>query len=100
MINVNLDMSRALLEVPRAQRGATAPRLLKEIVEVTAGDAVVLDNIEILFAPDLKLDPLRALRRLSPDRTLVAYGTAESRAADSSMPSPATRSIATTRLKA
>ena len=72
VINVNLEMSRALLEVPRAQRGATAPRLLKEIVEVTAGDAVVLDNIEILFAPDLKLDPLRALRQLSRDRTLVA----------------------------
>jgi len=72
VINVNLEMSRALLEVPRAQRSVTAPRVLKELVEATPGDTVVLDNIEILFAPDLKLDPLRALRQLSRDRTLVA----------------------------
>ena len=72
VINVNLEMSRALLEVPRAQRSVTAPRVLKELVEATPGDTVDLDNIEILFAPDLKLDPLRALRQLSRDRTLVA----------------------------
>jgi transcriptional regulator of acetoin/glycerol metabolism len=71
LVNVNLELSRALLDVPRAQRAVAAPRLLKEIVEAVPGDTVLLDNIEMLFAPDLQLDPLRALQQLARDRTVV-----------------------------
>ena len=72
LININLELSRALLDVPRTQRAVAAPRLLKEIVEAVPGDTVVLDNIEMLFAPDLQLDPLRALQQVARDRTVVA----------------------------
>jgi len=80
LLNVNLGLSQALLEVSRSQRSLAAPRLLKEIVEARPGDTVLLDNIEILFAPDLQLDPLRALQQLSRNRTVVASwnGRAES----------------------
>ena len=33
---------------------------------------VLLDNIEMLFHPDLKQDPLRLLQSLSRNRTIVA----------------------------
>lgn len=72
LINVNLELSRALLDVVLADRPLAAPRLLKEIIESRPGDTVLLDNLEILFAPDLKLDPLRALQQLSRNRTVIA----------------------------
>ncbi|MFH1176117.1 MAG: BREX-3 system P-loop-containing protein BrxF [Acidobacteriota bacterium] len=72
VINLNLELSRALLDVPRAQRSMTAPRALRRIADCHPGDTMVADNIEILFAPDLRLDPLRALQQLSRNRTVIA----------------------------
>jgi hypothetical protein len=72
VVNLNLALSRALLDVPRAQRRLAVPRLLGGIVESLTGEAVLLDNIEIVFAPELQLDPLKALQQLSRNRTIVA----------------------------
>ncbi len=72
VINVNLALSQALLDVPRAQRSLRGFPLLREITAAAPGGIVILDNLEILFAPDLKLDPLRALQQVSRDRTVVA----------------------------
>ena len=33
---------------------------------------VLLDHIEVIFAPEQQLDPLEALRQLSRNRTIVA----------------------------
>jgi len=70
-LNVNLELSRRLLELSARERSLAVPRLLGEIV---AGDGHValLDNIEILFDVSLKVDPLRLLQRLSRNRTVVA----------------------------
>lgn len=72
LVNLNLELSQELLDVPKGERRLAAPRLLKELVERVPGETVLLDNTEILFAPDLQLDPLRALQQLSRDRTVVA----------------------------
>lgn len=37
-----------------------------------AGEVVLLDNIEMLFQPDLHQDPLRLLQAISRNRTVVA----------------------------
>jgi SAM-dependent methyltransferase len=71
LVNVNLELSRRMLELTERQRALQLPRLLSEIVNASAGDIVLLDNIELLFDVSLKQDPLRLLQGLSRNKTLV-----------------------------
>lgn len=70
--NVNLALSRRMLELPKARRARMADRLFRDWIGEAAGDTLVLDNLEILFDTALRLDPLRLLQAASRDRTLVA----------------------------
>ncbi len=72
LVNVNLELSRRMLDLTERQRVLQLPRILAEIVGASAADVVLLDNIEILFDVSLKQDPLRLLQGLSRNRTLVA----------------------------
>ena len=72
LINVNLDLSRRMLDLTERQRALQLPRLLAEIVSASATDVVLLDNIEVLFDVSLKQDPLRLLQGLSRNKTVVA----------------------------
>lgn len=49
-----------------------APTLLADLLDREIGQLALLDNLEILFHPDLELDPLRLLQKLSRNRTIVA----------------------------
>lgn len=71
VINVNLELSRKLLELTAKQRTLHLPRLLNEIAE--KGDStLMLDNLEILFDKELKQDPLRLLQGISRNHSVVA----------------------------
>lgn len=70
VINLNLALSAALLELTTKQRTLRLPALLSEIV-AKAQTPLFLDNIEILFDPALKQDPLRLLRGISRNRPMV-----------------------------
>ncbi|MDA2937216.1 BREX-3 system P-loop-containing protein BrxF [Acidobacteria bacterium AH-259-A15] len=72
LVNVNLDLSRRMLDLTERQRALQLPRLLREIINDAAGEVVLLDNIEILFDVSLKQDPLRLLQGLSRNKTVVA----------------------------
>jgi hypothetical protein len=72
LVNVNLDLSRRMLDLTERQRALQLPRLLAEIVGTSAADVVLLDNIEVLFDISLKQDPLRLLQGLSRNKTVVA----------------------------
>lgn len=71
-INVNLDLSRRLLDLTERQRTLQLPRLLAEIVSATEDDVILLDNVEVLFDVSLKQDPLRLLQGLSRNKMVVA----------------------------
>lgn len=71
-MNVNLELSKKMLELTRTQRSRQVERLLKEIIASQSGDVVMLDNLEILFDADLEVEPLRLLQVLSRNRTIVA----------------------------
>ena len=71
VVNVNLEISSALLELTARQRALRLPEILGEIAD-KAGSPVILDNMEILFDKDLKQDPLRLLQGISRNRTVVA----------------------------
>jgi hypothetical protein len=72
LVNVNLSLSEKLLELTARQRAIRVADIVGDIVQAHAGDTVLLDNIEMLFHPDLQQDPLRLLQRLSRNRTIVA----------------------------
>ena len=72
LVNVNLELSRRMLDLTERQRALQLPRLLAEIVGISAADVVLLDNVEVLFDVSLKQDPLRLLQGLSRNKTVVA----------------------------
>ena len=71
-INVNLELSRRLLDLTERQRILQIFRVLSDIVGKDNEQAVLLDNTELLFDVSLKQDPLRCLQGLSRHKTVVA----------------------------
>ena len=71
LFNVNLEISRQLLELSERQRSLQLPRLLSGLINEAPTEVVLLDNIELLFDPSLKQDPLRLLQGMSRNKTLV-----------------------------
>ncbi len=71
IVNVNLQLSRELLAFSPRSRPFQVTPILADLVE-SSSEPTLLDNIEILFDPALKLDPLRLLENLSRNRTVIA----------------------------
>jgi len=72
LVNVGLELSRSLLPLTERQRAFQLTRILEEIILAAGSPVVLLDNIELLFAPALKQAPLRVLQSLARSHTLVA----------------------------
>lgn len=70
VINLNLHLSKRLLE-KSAQKRVSA--LLEELRDIVAADAtlVVLNHCEILFNKELMNDPLKLLENISRNRTIL-----------------------------
>jgi hypothetical protein len=71
-LNVNLELSKRLLELTRSQRSRQVERLFKEVIASVPGDVLLLDNLEVFFDPALEVEPLRLLQVSSRNRTVVA----------------------------
>jgi hypothetical protein len=72
LLNLNLSLSERLLELTTRQRALRMPRLLDDLVAEVGAEVILLDNLEMLFHPELQQDPLRLLQGLSRNRTVVA----------------------------
>jgi hypothetical protein len=72
LINVNLELSRRMLDLTKRQRALKVAKTLDEILISCAGPIVLLDNTEILFDFSLQIDPLRLLQELSRNKVIVA----------------------------
>jgi hypothetical protein len=72
LVNVNLEISRRMLDLTERQQALQLPRLFAEIVGASTADVVLLDNVEVLFDVLLKQDRLRLLQGLSRNKTVVA----------------------------
>jgi len=71
VINVNLALSRKLLDLTPRQRALRIPEIMDQI-PVKSQSLIILDNLEILFDQSLKQDPLRLLQGISRNRTVLA----------------------------
>lgn len=72
VLNLGLEFSRRVAAFPKRQRALQATAVLRDTATAHGGDqALIADNLEILFDRGLQMDPLDALRRLSHGRTMV-----------------------------
>ena len=71
LVNLNLELSRRMLDLTGRERALRLPDLLDDVVGRDA-PLVLLDNIELLFDVAFQHDPLRLLQGLSRNRTIVA----------------------------
>jgi hypothetical protein len=71
LISVNRELSERMLVLTPKQRALRVGELMRELVDETNSDVVLLDNVEILFHTELAQDPLRLLQGLARNRTVV-----------------------------
>jgi ATPase family protein associated with various cellular activities (AAA) len=76
-VNLNLVLSQRLLEHTSKARPLRLRSALDDVLARAEGEVVVLDNIEVLFDPGLRQDPLRLLQLVSRNRTVVATWNGE-----------------------
>ncbi|HEX5461456.1 MAG TPA: BREX-3 system P-loop-containing protein BrxF [Steroidobacteraceae bacterium] len=72
LINLNQRVSELLLDLTQRQRALRVPRLVDDVLASTRAEVALIDNIELLFSPDLAQDPLRLLYGVARNRTIVA----------------------------
>lgn len=71
VVNVNLELSKRMLELTSRQRTLELGRLLSEAAFLDKSALAFLDNIEMLFEPALAQDPIRLLKSVARDCTVV-----------------------------
>ncbi|MGA7412266.1 MAG: BREX-3 system P-loop-containing protein BrxF [Bryobacteraceae bacterium] len=72
LLNVGLEVSKQLLDLTERQRTLQLPEILENALIGPRSELAVLDNIEVLFNPALRQDPLRLLKGLSRSRNIVS----------------------------
>lgn len=71
-LNVNLQLSHKLLDLTSKQRPLRVRRILSELIDGYPEPVLALDNIELLFDPGLRQEPLSLLQLLSRNKGLIA----------------------------
>ena len=71
-VNCRTLLTEAMLEMVPKVRAQEAPKLIMAALEALKPEVVVLDDMQVLFAPVLQVDPLHLLRQLSRKFSVVA----------------------------
>ena len=71
-INCRTFLTEEMLEMVPKVRAQEAPRLIAGTLEALKPEVVVLDDMQVLFAPVLQVDPLHLLKHLSRKFSVVA----------------------------
>ena len=71
-VNCRTFLTEELLEMVPKMRAQEAPRLITGALEALKPEVVVLDDMQVLFAPVLQVDPLHLLKHLSRKFSVVA----------------------------
>jgi ABC-type lipoprotein export system ATPase subunit len=73
-INLNLELSKRLVEVPEKRRSMKVVSMIDDIVDEYRNDSrhTIVDNIELLFSAELQIEPLHILENCGKAISLVA----------------------------
>ena len=70
-INLGLELAQSLVDVPPSRRPLAAADAMDGPVAAQHADVVAVDDIEVLFEPTLRLQPLDLLKQASRSVVLV-----------------------------
>lgn len=76
-LNLGLELSKRLLELPKGERAKRVPDLVYNIVSEVDSDRLVVDNIDILFSPAYKLDVLKLFTQIGRSKKLIVIWDGE-----------------------
>ena len=65
LISLGLELSRRLLSLTNKQRKLMAAEIIEEILDEQDAPILVIDNTEVIFDPNLKLNPSGLLKNIS-----------------------------------
>ncbi|MBB5374026.1 BREX-3 system P-loop-containing protein BrxF [Acidocella aromatica] len=78
--NVGVELGRRLAATPISDRGFSTNESLREVTDdVRNGVPLLLDNLEVLFEPSLKINPLNVIKLLAHSRLVIAAWPGEMR---------------------
>ncbi len=69
--NLSLELSRYLREFPVQKRQREVSTFIRQLVNKSESKIVCFDNIEYIFDPELKQDPLRLFESLSGNVVVI-----------------------------
>lgn len=73
VLNLNLALSSELIVLPRAKRPLMVDGILQKIFAAFhCGEVFCMDNLELLFDSELKIDPLRVITQWSRSKIIIA----------------------------
>ena len=79
-LNVGVKLGRRLAAMPVSDRGFSTNESLREITDNVRNDTpLLLDNLEVLFEPGLKINPLNVIKFLAHSRLVIAAWPGELR---------------------
>jgi Cdc6-like AAA superfamily ATPase len=74
-LNVGIELSQRLVDLSEQERPRRVSDILEEILASLGANGmqtVIMDNLDLLFSPEVKQDPLRLLQAVSRQRTIIA----------------------------
>lgn len=69
-LNLNLELSRNLLDISVEERPSSIQKCITDLFPPEE-DIILLDNTELLFTPELQIDPLRLFQIISREKILI-----------------------------
>lgn len=78
-LNCRAFLTDELLEMVPKVRAIEAPHLIEKKLKQIRAEVIVLDDMQVLFAPVLQVDPLELLRHLARTYSMVAAWPGEFR---------------------
>ncbi len=71
ILELGADLPPALFDIPSRKRPVTVVDVLGDMLR-SAADVAVVDNIEVLFDPQLRIDPLKLFQDHARNRVIIA----------------------------
>jgi len=71
VINLSLELSEKLIEIPRQDRSKSASSMFTDLLKDRQAGVLLLSHIEILFDRTISVDPLKLLQSSAKNLTLV-----------------------------
>lgn len=68
---VNEALSQALHPLPASSWPRQAPKIMRRLLRQASSDPLLCTEIDLLFTPEMNLDPLQLLRQASRSRPLI-----------------------------